>query len=149
MVVENDEKMSKMAHKKNRRFVIFWCRFWSNLSEKWAIRIYRKTGPTKSTVLGPGPPPWENHKIYRNLPFFIDFGVFNRAGKSVSKIGIYALPPWKVNFMAFFNYSRLNLTVEPFFKNIFINDGFNISLPRHWNCLLICPFLRLGVILMP
>jgi hypothetical protein len=26
---------------------------------------------------------------------FIDFGVFNRAGKTVSKIGIYALPPLK------------------------------------------------------
>jgi hypothetical protein len=26
---------------------------------------------------------------------FIDFGAFNRAGKTVSKIGIYALPPSK------------------------------------------------------
>jgi hypothetical protein len=26
---------------------------------------------------------------------FYDFGAFNRAGKTVSKIGIYALPPSK------------------------------------------------------
>jgi hypothetical protein len=61
-------------------------------------RIYRKTGPTKSTVLGPGPPPWEINEIYRFLSIFIDFGVFNRAGKTVSKIGIYALPPIKSGF---------------------------------------------------
>jgi hypothetical protein len=60
-----------------------------------AIGIYRKTGPTKSTVLGPGPPPGENYKIYRFLTIFIDFGVFNRAGKTVSKIGIYSKPPPK------------------------------------------------------
>jgi hypothetical protein len=46
-------------------------------------------------VLGPGPPPWENDENYRFLTFFYDFGVFNRAGKSDSKIGIYALPPLK------------------------------------------------------
>jgi hypothetical protein len=46
-------------------------------------------------VLGPGPPPWEKVKIYRFLLIFMDFGAFNRAGKSVSKIGIYALPPLK------------------------------------------------------
>jgi hypothetical protein len=46
-------------------------------------------------VLGARPPPWRNHKFYRKITFFIDFGVFNRAGKTVSKIGIYALPPSK------------------------------------------------------
>jgi hypothetical protein len=49
-------------------------------------------------VLGPRPPPWEKHKIYRKLTIFNDFGAFNRAGKSVSKIGIYALPPLKSEF---------------------------------------------------
>jgi hypothetical protein len=32
------------------------------------------------------------------LMIFNDFGAFNRAGKSVSKIGIYALPPLKSEF---------------------------------------------------
>jgi hypothetical protein len=67
-----------------------------------SIRIYRKTAPTKSTVLGPGPPPWENDEIYRFLCIFIDFGVFNRAGKTVSKIGIYALPPSKSEIYSVF-----------------------------------------------
>jgi hypothetical protein len=44
-------------------------------------------------VLGPGPPPCEFDEIYRFLPFFIDLGAFNRAGKNVTKVGIYALPP--------------------------------------------------------
>jgi hypothetical protein len=81
----------------------------------WLIGIYRKTGPTKSTVLGPGPPPWENDEIYRFFMFFIDFGVFNRAGKSVTKIGIYSKPPPKRSFYRVFINSRPNFTVEPFF----------------------------------
>jgi hypothetical protein len=60
------------------------------------IGIYRKTGPTKSTVLGPGPPPGEIHKIYRNLSIFHVLGAFNRAGKTVTKVGIYSKPPQKV-----------------------------------------------------
>jgi hypothetical protein len=59
-------------------------------------------------VLGPGPPPWEGGEIYRKNPIFDDFGAFNRAGKSVSKIGIYSKPPSKVIFMVIFNNSRLN-----------------------------------------
>jgi hypothetical protein len=62
------------------------------------IGIYRITGPKNSTVLGPRPPPWENYKFYRFLCFFTVLGAFNRAGKTVSKIGIYALPPQKRRF---------------------------------------------------
>jgi hypothetical protein len=93
--------MSKMAIEKNRRFVIFRVTFLPILSENAPIRIYRKTGPTKSTVLGPRPPPWRKHKFYRILAIFHDIGVYNTAGKSVSKIGIYALPPLKSEFLAF------------------------------------------------
>jgi hypothetical protein len=46
-------------------------------------------------VLGPGPPPWEFIEKSGFLLIFNDFGAFNTAGKSVSKIGIYALPPSK------------------------------------------------------
>jgi putative ubiquitin-RnfH superfamily antitoxin RatB of RatAB toxin-antitoxin module len=112
--------MSKMGIEKNRRFVIFLTRFSSFSVQKCPIGIYRKTGPTKSTVLGPRPPPWEKYEIYRFLRIFIDFGVFNRAGKTVTKIGIYSKPPRKVKFMGFFNLSRPNLAVAPFFIKIYI-----------------------------
>jgi hypothetical protein len=54
-------------------------------------------------VLGPGPPPWEFIEIYRKNTNFHDFGAFNRAGKTVSKIGIYALPPLKREIYGVFN----------------------------------------------
>jgi hypothetical protein len=58
--------MSKMALRKSRRFVIFLVTFFTFWTGFGAIGIYRKTGPTKSTVLGPGPPP-------ENFIKFIDF----------------------------------------------------------------------------
>jgi hypothetical protein len=119
--VKNDQKCRKSRHEKNRRFVIFWVTFLSILSENCPIRIYRKTGPTKSTVLGPRPPPWEKYKFYRILSIFRDFGVFNTAGKSVTKIGIYSKPPPKSRFYTVFINSRPNfnaraqfITTSPF-----------------------------------
>jgi hypothetical protein len=97
---------------KSRRFVIFLTRFFTFGTENDAIGIYRKTGPTKSTVLGPRPPPWEFDDFYWNLSIFTVLGAFNRAGKSVSKIGIYALPPLKSEFYRVFNNSRPNLSVD-------------------------------------
>jgi hypothetical protein len=94
--------LSKTGVEKSGRFVIFLVGFLSFSVQKCPIGIYRKTAPTKSTVLGPGPPPGENDENYRFLLFFIDFGAFNRAGKSVSKIGIYALPPLKSEFYSKF-----------------------------------------------
>jgi hypothetical protein len=61
-------------------------------------------------VLGPRPPPWRKHEIYWFLMIFHDFGVFNRAGKTVSKIGIYALPPLKSGFYRIFIPMGYNLT---------------------------------------
>jgi hypothetical protein len=55
------------------------------------------------------PPPGEFIDFYRNLSKIMVLGAFNRAGKSVSKIGIYALPPSKSDFYAVFNNSRPNL----------------------------------------
>jgi hypothetical protein len=103
MGVNFHQKCQKMGHKKNRRFVIFQGHFLPILINFGPIRIYRKTAPTKSTVLGARPPPWENYKFYRFLCFFTVLGAFNRAGKSVSKIGIYALPPLKSEFYNDFN----------------------------------------------
>jgi hypothetical protein len=54
----------KVADEKSRRFGVFWTEIYRKMSKKDAIGIYRKSGPTKSTVLGPGPPPGEIHKIY-------------------------------------------------------------------------------------
>jgi hypothetical protein len=63
MGVDFDEKCQKVGYKKNRRFVIFRVTFYRILTILGPIRIYRKTAPTKSTVLGPDPPPG---KIYKN-----------------------------------------------------------------------------------
>jgi hypothetical protein len=87
---------------KSRRFVIFLTPFFTFWTEIWPIGIYRKTGPTKSTVLGPDPPPGREVEIYRFLSNFHDFGAFNRAGKTVSKIGIYSKPPPKSRFYSNF-----------------------------------------------
>jgi hypothetical protein len=111
--------------------------FWIDFG---AIGIYRKTGPTKSTVLGPRPPPWRKHKIYRFLRVFIDFGVFNTAGKSVSKIGIYALPPLKSEkngvFMKIYNNSRLNCSGN---SSLPITEVFALYFGI-WNCYFTLPF---------
>jgi hypothetical protein len=95
MGVKSDQISSKMAIEKNRRLVIFLTTFLTFLSKIGPIRIYRKTGPTKSYVLGPRLPPWQIDLIYRIFTFFIDFGVFNISGKTVNKIGIYSTPPPK------------------------------------------------------
>jgi hypothetical protein len=76
--------------------VIFWTPFSTFLIDFDAIGIYRKTAPTKSTVLGARPPPWENYKFYRFFVIFTVLGAFNRAGKTVTKIGIYSKPPPKM-----------------------------------------------------
>jgi hypothetical protein len=43
------------------------------------------------------------------MTFFHDFGAFNRAGKTVTKIGIYSKPPPKSEIYRDFNNSRPNL----------------------------------------
>jgi hypothetical protein len=67
--------------------------------------VYRdlsKNGPHKKNCAWARTPPWENDENYRFLLFLSDCGAFNRAGKSVSKIGIYALPPLKSEFYSKF-----------------------------------------------
>jgi hypothetical protein len=86
-------------------FDVLFDRFWPKMS---LYGFIEKQAPQKALCLGPDPPPWEIYKFYRILPFFIDFGVFNRAGKTVSKIGIYALPPLKREIYWFFINSRPN-----------------------------------------
>jgi hypothetical protein len=99
-------------------------------------------------VLGPGPPPGRQVEIYRILSVFWVFGAFNRAGKSVSKIGIYALPPskseiyrvrynfviiyrfWGANFWSFYNLSTPVLT--------FFLPGFTMKHTRHKTVFLFC-----------
>jgi hypothetical protein len=79
-------------------------------------------------VLGPGPPPWEKVKSYRFLMIFDDFGVFNRAGKNVTKVGIYALPPLKSDFYGEFMiiyikfgiYNILASILGPYFFSLFV-----------------------------
>jgi hypothetical protein len=65
------------------------------------IGIYRKTGPTKSTVLGPGPPPGKFYKIYRFFTFFMIFGPSIEPEKPSVKSASTPYPPPKVKFMGF------------------------------------------------
>jgi hypothetical protein len=46
-------------------------------------------------VLGADPPPLAKVEIYRFFMIFTENRAFNAAGKTVTKIGIYALPPPK------------------------------------------------------
>jgi hypothetical protein len=61
--------------------------------------------------LGPDPPPWDFNEIYRILMIFTEKWAFNRAGKTVSKIGIYALPPLKIEFLWVFIISLPNFVL--------------------------------------
>jgi hypothetical protein len=67
-----------------------------------------KNRPHKKHCAWAPTPPWRKVEIYWFFTIFIDFGVFNRAGKTVSKIGIYALPPLKMDFYGCFINSRPN-----------------------------------------
>jgi hypothetical protein len=56
---------------------------------------------------------------------FHDFGVFNRAGKTVSKIGIYSKPPPKTSFYSIFNkFATQFRPVTIFSKILYYADGF-------------------------
>jgi quinol-cytochrome oxidoreductase complex cytochrome b subunit len=81
--------------------VIFRPPFWHFWTDFDAIGIYRKTGPTKSTVLGPGPPPWKFYKIYRFLAFFLKNGPSIEPEKPSVKSASTPYPPQKVVFIAF------------------------------------------------
>jgi hypothetical protein len=134
MGVKKCRILSILGYEKNRRFVIFRGPFWPILTKKCSIRIYRKTGPTKSTVLGPGPPPWEFHKFYRFLAFFWILGPSIEPEKPSVKSASTPYPPEKWNLSEFIEYfiiSRPNLLPTPFFKIYFMPLGFNNSLPRH------------------
>jgi hypothetical protein len=133
---KNDQLLSILALEKSRRFAFFLVRFLSFLSKMGSIRIYRKTAPTKSTVLGPGPPPGISIEIYRFLALFTILGAFNRAGKTVSKIGIYSKPPLKSDFYEVFykfatQFRPVTIFLKYFYYQLvykFTTHGFGIML---------------------
>jgi hypothetical protein len=51
-----------------------------------------KQAPQKALCLGPDPPLGFSIKSIKFMAF-LRFWAFNRAGKTVTKVGIYALPP--------------------------------------------------------
>jgi hypothetical protein len=118
-----DQFLTILGLKKNRRFVIFRVHFLPILSLLGPIAIYRKTGPTKSTVLGPDPPPGIFYK-------FIDFyWIFTILGPSIEpekpsvKSASTPYPPSKVNFID-------NLSIFYNFATQFHLNGFNLSRPN-------------------
>jgi hypothetical protein len=95
------------------------CAYW-NLS---------KNGPHKKHCAWGPPPPLARGQIYRNLLIFTENRAFNAAGKTVTKIGIYALPPPKSG-----PKSEI-LAIFPIFPifSIFliIRDPFHLNLISH------------------
>jgi hypothetical protein len=105
--------------------VIFRVTFLRFLSVLGSIRIYRKSGPTKSTVLGPRPPPGKFINFIEKMGFLWFWGPSIEPEKRSLKSASTANPPQKVTFIAFlsklgseiindpwnwfFNSSRLNL----------------------------------------
>jgi hypothetical protein len=86
----------------------FFGRFLSLLDRFWRHWDLSKNRPHKKHCDWARTPPWEIIEIYRFLTNFHDFGAFNRAGKTVSKIGIYSKPPPKSEIYGNFNISRPN-----------------------------------------
>jgi hypothetical protein len=83
----------------SRKFRSLFCPFYP----KWGLYGFiEKRPPQKALCLGPDPPPWEIIEIYRILSIFALFGAFNRAGKTVTKIGIYSKPPPEMTFYSDF-----------------------------------------------
>jgi hypothetical protein len=115
MGVNFHQKCRNSGFEKSGRFVIFWTRFLSFLSILAPIEIYRKTGPTKSTVLGPRPPPGKFIKFIDFSAFLMILGPSIEPEKPSVKSASTANPPQKVKFMGIFNISRPNLAVTPFF----------------------------------
>jgi hypothetical protein len=98
--VENDQKCHFWRHEKNRRFVIFRTTFLRFLSILGSIGIYRKTAPTKSTVLGPDPPPGKFYKFIEKYRFLPKIGPSIEPEKPSVKSASTPYPPLKVNFIA-------------------------------------------------
>jgi hypothetical protein len=67
------------------------------MSKQEAIGIYRKTGPTTRTVLGPGPPPEIFNKFYRFYGFFAFLGLqYSRKNRHQCR-HLQPTPPRKVS----------------------------------------------------
>jgi hypothetical protein len=107
----------------SHRFWSFWPPFWD--WKKWTVRDFStpifdflvrklsytdlwKNSPHKKPCAWARTPPWEFYEILSIFTEFSEKWAFNTAGKSVSKIGIYALPPLKSDFYSAFNNSRPN-----------------------------------------
>jgi hypothetical protein len=88
----------------------FLVSFFVDFDRKRRYRDLSKNRPHKKHCAWAPTTPWDFHKIDRFLSIFTEFGVFNRAGKTVSKIGIYALPPLKREIYSTLINSRPNIS---------------------------------------
>jgi hypothetical protein len=88
-----DQNCRKKWFEKSGRFVIFWTPFLSFLSLLGPIAIYRKTAPTKSTVLGPDPPPGNFNKFNGFYRFFTILGPSIEPEKPSVKSASTPYPP--------------------------------------------------------
>jgi hypothetical protein len=131
----------KTALKKVDGSVFFWTDFCLFLPKTSLYGFIEKQAPQKALCLGPDPPPWRKCDFYWFLSIFSVFGAFNRAGKTVTKIGIYSKPPQKSEIYA------VLLIRDPIYQH------FNLSRPitellaiyfGPWYCFVLFPFLVLS-----
>jgi hypothetical protein len=132
MGVKFHQKISKMGIEKSRRFGVFLVHFYHFLSLLDSIAIYRKTGPTKSTVLGPGPPPGNFYKIIENYRFFTIFGPSIEPEKRSLKSASTANPPPKTSFysISYKFATQFRLSTVFLLKLYLYHWDFNLSRPN-------------------
>jgi hypothetical protein len=94
------------------------------VTKKWPIRIYGKTGPTKSTVLGARPPPVNFNKFYRFFTIFAFLGPSIQPGKPSPKSASTANPPSKVvkkwffkKIIVFYRFNRFINTAQAIYRD--------------------------------
>jgi hypothetical protein len=112
--------MSKNAHWKKSTVRDFFDPIFIFFGPKLTYWDLSKNRPHKKHCAWARTPPWRKVEIYRFLTIFYYFGAFNRAGKTVTKIGIYSKPPLKSEFYRFFINSRPNFVHRTIFIKYFI-----------------------------
>jgi hypothetical protein len=108
------KKVENGAIKKTDGSWFFRSDFDDFVSKSDLLGFIEKQAPQKALCLGPDPPPGENMKIIEIYVFLSILGSSIEPEKASVKSASTPYPPWKVNFIAFFNISRPNFVSIPF-----------------------------------
>jgi hypothetical protein len=113
------KKVSFCALKKVDGSVFFWPDFSRFGPKSDLYGFIEKQAPQKALCLGPDPPPGENINFIDFYWFLTFLGPSIEPEKVTAKSASTANPPQNDHFIEFFNLSRPNLAVEPFFIKIY------------------------------